>query len=149
MCPHVSFGPGGGPFPAVLDLYTFGGGLSEKRASLLASHGFVVLTVALYGHDDMARNISEVHLDYFEEAIEFLRKQDKVGSKGVGVISVSKSADLALSVASYLPDVEATVWINGCCANIFLPLHYKRSQIHPGLMFDSSKMIPTESGWRD
>ncbi|XP_049453381.1 acyl-coenzyme A thioesterase 5-like [Epinephelus fuscoguttatus] len=138
--------PGGGPFPAVLDLYTFGGGLSEKRASLLASRGFVVLTVALYGHDDMAKNISEVHLDYFEEAIEFLRKQDKVGSKGVGVISISKSADLALSIASYLPDVEATVWINGCCANIFLPLHYKRSQIHPGLMFDSSKMIPTESG---
>nr|XP_033505870.1 LOW QUALITY PROTEIN: acyl-coenzyme A thioesterase 3-like [Epinephelus lanceolatus] len=34
--------PGGGPFPAVLDLYTFGGGLSEKRASLLASRGFVV-----------------------------------------------------------------------------------------------------------
>lgn len=80
MCPHVSFGPGGGPFPAVLDLYTFGGGLSEKRASLLASCGFVVLTVALYGHDDMARNITEVHLDYFEEALEFLRKQDKVSS---------------------------------------------------------------------
>ncbi|XP_049930939.1 acyl-coenzyme A thioesterase 5-like isoform X2 [Epinephelus moara] len=138
--------PGGGPFPAVLDLYTFGGGLSEKRASLLASRGFVVLTVALYGHDDMARNITEVHLDYFEEAIEFLRKQDKVGSRGVGVISLSKSADLALSVASYLPDVEATVWINGCCANTLLPLYYKRSQIHPGLMFDGSKMIPTESG---
>uniref|UniRef100_A0A8D3BU24 Acyl-CoA thioester hydrolase/bile acid-CoA amino acid N-acetyltransferase domain-containing protein n=1 Tax=Scophthalmus maximus TaxID=52904 RepID=A0A8D3BU24_SCOMX len=70
--------PGGGPFPAVLDLYTLGGGLSEKRASLLASRGFVVLTVALYGHDDMPKNIKEVHLDYFEEAIRFLKKQDKV-----------------------------------------------------------------------
>lgn len=138
--------PGRGPFPAVLDLYTFGGGLSEKRASLLASRGFVVLTVALYGHDDMARNITEVHLDYFEEAIEFLKKQDKVDSKGVGVISVSKSGDLALSIASYLPDVEATVWINGCCANTVLPLCYKKSQLHPALMFDINKMIPTESG---
>ena len=52
--------------------------MSEKRASLLASRGFVVLTVALYGHDDMAKNIKEVHLDYFEEAIQLLRKQDKV-----------------------------------------------------------------------
>ncbi|XP_040911461.1 acyl-coenzyme A thioesterase 1-like [Toxotes jaculatrix] len=138
--------PGGGPFPGVLDLYTFGGGLSEKRAALLASRGFVVLTVALYGHDDMPRNIRELHLDYFEEAIEFLRKRDKVGSKGVGLISLSKSGDLALSAASYLPGVEATVWINGCCANTALPLYYKKSQILPPLMFDISKIIPTESG---
>ncbi|XP_075954721.1 acyl-coenzyme A thioesterase 1-like [Anarhichas minor] len=138
--------PGEGPFPAVLDLYTFSGGLSEKRASLLAGRGFVVLTVALFGHDDMAKNIKEVHLDYFEEAIEFLKKQDKVGSRGVGVISLSKSGDLALSIASYLPGVEATVWINGCSANTLLPLYYKKRQILPALMIDLSKIIPTESG---
>ncbi|XP_070829530.1 acyl-coenzyme A thioesterase 1-like isoform X2 [Chaetodon trifascialis] len=138
--------PGRGPFPAVLDLYTLGGGLSEKRASLLASRGFVVLTVALYGHDDMPKNIREVHLDYFEEAIKFLKKQDQVGNKGVGVISLSKSGDLALSVASYLPGVEATVWINGCSANTALPLYYKRSQLLPALMFDLTKLMPTESG---
>ncbi|XP_042354087.1 acyl-coenzyme A thioesterase 2, mitochondrial-like [Plectropomus leopardus] len=138
--------PGEGQFPAVLDLYTFGGGLSEKRASLLASRGFVVLTVALYGHDDMAKNIKAVHLDYLEEAIEFLKKQNKVGSKGIGVISLSKGGDLALSIASYLPDVEAIVWINGCCANAALPLHYKKSLIHPALMFDLDSIIPTESG---
>ncbi|XP_070830093.1 acyl-coenzyme A thioesterase 1-like [Chaetodon trifascialis] len=138
--------PGTGPFPAVLDLYTLGGGVSEKRASLLASRGFVVLTVALYGHDDMPKNIQEVHLDYFEESIKFLKKQDQVGNKGVGVISLSKSGDLALSVASYLPGVEATVWINGCSANTALPLYYKRSQLLPALMFDLTKLIPTESG---
>ncbi|XP_041805400.1 acyl-coenzyme A thioesterase 1-like [Chelmon rostratus] len=138
--------PGGGPFPAVLNLYTFGGGLSEKRASLLASRGFVVLTVALYGHDDMPKNIKVVQLDYFEEAIEFLRRQDQVGNNRVGVISLSKSGDLALSVASFLPGVGATVWINGCCSNTALPLYYKWSQILPALMFDFTQIIPTESG---
>ncbi|KAM9719017.1 acyl-coenzyme A thioesterase 5-like isoform 1-T2 [Menidia menidia] len=138
--------PGEGPFPAVLDLYTFGGGLSEKRASLLASRGFLVLTVALYGHDDLPKNIQEIHLDYFEEAVEFLRKQDKVGSRGVGVISLSKSGDLALSIASFLPNVEAVVWINGCSANTALPLYYKKKQVLPALMFDFKKVIPTESG---
>ncbi|KAL6103785.1 acot4 [Pungitius sinensis] len=138
--------PGEGPFPAVLDLYTFGGGLSEKRASLLAGRGFVVLTVALYGHEDMARNIKEVHLDYLEEAVEFLNKQFKVGSKGVGVISLSKSGDLALSMASYLRGVRAVVWINGCSANTLLPLYYKKSQILPALTPDLSQLIPTESG---
>jgi len=76
--PPVSSGPGEGPFPAVLDLYTFGGGLSERRASLLASRGFLVLTVALYGHEDMPKAIQVVHLDYFEEAIRLLKKQDGV-----------------------------------------------------------------------
>ncbi|KAM3604199.1 uncharacterized protein V6R79_007820 [Siganus canaliculatus] len=138
--------PGPGPFPALLDLYTFGGGLSEKRAALLASRDFVVLTVALYGHDDMPKRIREVHLDYFEEAVEFLRRQDKVGSKGVGVISLSKSGDLALSAASYLSGIEATVWISGCCANTAIPLYYRNTQILSALMFDPNKLIATESG---
>uniref|UniRef100_A0A8C9YY54 Uncharacterized protein n=1 Tax=Sander lucioperca TaxID=283035 RepID=A0A8C9YY54_SANLU len=106
-----------GPFPAVLDLYVLGGGLSEKRASLLASRGFVVLTVVAYGYDDMPKKIKGVHLDYFEEAIQLLEKQDK-----------------------------ATVGINGCCANTVLPFYHKKSQILPALMMDISKIVPTESG---
>lgn len=79
---------GAGPFPAVLDLYTLGGGLSEKRAALLASRGFVVLALALYGHGDMAKNVTELHLDYFEEALEYLKIQNKVSCQcGVARIS--------------------------------------------------------------
>ncbi|GLD52358.1 acyl-coenzyme A thioesterase 1-like protein [Lates japonicus] len=133
--------PGEGPFPAVLDLCTF---MSEKRACLLANKGFVVLAVAVY--IDKPDNDKEMYLDHFEEAVDFLRRQPKVGSEGVGVISLSKTADLALSIASYLPDVGATVWINGCCGNTALPLYYKKRQILSPLLFDSSKVIPTESG---
>lgn len=75
---------GDGPFPAVLDLYVLGGGLSEKRASLLATRGFVVLTIVAHGYDDMPKNIREVHLDYFEEAIQFLKKQVKVSRMNRG-----------------------------------------------------------------
>ncbi|XP_013868521.1 acyl-coenzyme A thioesterase 1 [Austrofundulus limnaeus] len=143
----VLFTPqGSGPFPALLDLYTFGGGLSEKRAALLASRGFLVLTVSLYGYKDQPKNVKEIHLDYFEEAINFLKNQDKVGSKGVGIISISKSGDLALSAASYLPGVEAVVCINGCSANTALPLYYRKRQIHPALMFDVKKYMSSGSG---
>lgn len=143
--------PGEGPFPAVLDLYTFGGGLSERRASLLASRGFLVLTVALYGHEDMPKAIQVVHLDYFEEAIRLLKKQDGVGSNDIGVISMSKSADLALSIASFLSGVAATVWIYGCCSNVMLPLHFHGKQLLPGLRLDVDKLIPPkdESGAAD
>ncbi|XP_040910264.1 acyl-coenzyme A thioesterase 1-like [Toxotes jaculatrix] len=133
--------PGKGPFPAVLDLSTF---MSEKRASLLANKGFVVLSVTVY--NDKPNNVKELHLDHFEEAVNFLQQQTEVGSKGVGVVSRSKGGDIALSLAAFVPGVEATVWINGCCANVALPLHYNKSQILPALMFDTSKMVPTESG---
>uniref|UniRef100_A0A3P9HRV9 Uncharacterized protein n=1 Tax=Oryzias latipes TaxID=8090 RepID=A0A3P9HRV9_ORYLA len=133
--------PGKGPFPAVLDLCTM---MSEKRAALLADKGFVVLTVPVT--HKKTDNLKMIHLDPFEEAINFLLQQPKVGSKRIGIISKSKSADVALSLAAFVPGVEAVVWICGCSANTVLPLFYKKKQILPALMFDTKKLIPTQSG---
>ncbi|XP_070831109.1 acyl-coenzyme A thioesterase 1-like [Chaetodon trifascialis] len=132
--------PGDGPFPAVLDLCSL---MSERRACLLANKGFVVLAMWVYNNP---KNVTEIHLDRFEEAKDFLQRQPKVGSKGVGVISRSKAGDIALSLAAFVPGVEAVVWINGCNANVLIPLFYKKQQILPPLLFDPSKVILTESG---
>ncbi|MEQ2311302.1 hypothetical protein AMECASPLE_018454 [Ameca splendens] len=132
--------PGEGPFPAVLDLCTF---MSEKRASLLANKGFVVLALPVFIHKP---NLERMNLDDFEEALQFLQSQPKVNSKGVGVISRSKGGDIALSLAAFVPGVEAVVWINGCSANIGIPLYYKEREILSPLMFNFGKVIPTESG---
>uniref|UniRef100_A0A3Q0SGS6 Acyl-CoA thioesterase 21 n=1 Tax=Amphilophus citrinellus TaxID=61819 RepID=A0A3Q0SGS6_AMPCI len=135
------FTPPEGPFPAVLDLNTF---MSEKRACLLANKGFVVLAIAAL--NDRSGNIKEIHLDHFKEAVEFLQQQPKVGQFGVGIISRSKGADIALSLAAFVPGVKAVVWINGSSANVGIPLYYKKRQILSPLMLDFSKVIPTESG---
>ncbi|XP_055729294.1 acyl-coenzyme A thioesterase 1-like [Salvelinus fontinalis] len=129
----VLFLPSGqGPFPGVLDVYILGGGLSEVRASLLANKGFVVLALAYYGYQDMPRNVpAHFDLEYFEEAITFLRRQPQVQGPGIGILSISKSGDLALSMASFLSGISATVWINGSNANIMTPLHYKDLVIPP------------------
>uniref|UniRef100_A0A3Q1H5P6 Acyl-coenzyme A thioesterase 1-like n=1 Tax=Acanthochromis polyacanthus TaxID=80966 RepID=A0A3Q1H5P6_9TELE len=132
---------GGGPFPAVLDLSST---RSEKRACLLANKGFVVLNLTLF--TDKPSKIKEMHLDYFEEAVNFLKQHSKVGSKGIGVISRSKGGDIALSLAAFVPGVEAVVCINGCNANTAFPLYYKKRLILPPLSFDFKKFIPTESG---
>uniref|UniRef100_A0A3P9HRK3 Acyl-coenzyme A thioesterase 1-like n=1 Tax=Oryzias latipes TaxID=8090 RepID=A0A3P9HRK3_ORYLA len=133
--------PGKGPFPAVLDLCTM---MSEKRAALLADKGFVVFTVPIT--HEKTDKLKMIHLDPFEEAINFLLQQPKVGSKQIGIVSKSKSADVALSLAAFVPGVEAVVWISGCSANTVLPLFYKTQQILPALMFDTKKLIPTQSG---
>ncbi|XP_024154748.1 acyl-coenzyme A thioesterase 1 [Oryzias melastigma] len=133
--------PGEGPFPAVLDLCTF---MSEKRASLLASKGFVVLAVPVFFEKPDVSG--KMHLDHFEEAVTFLKQVPQVGSRGVGVISRSKGGDIALSLAAFVPGIEAVVWINGCNANVGIPLFYKKQPILSPIMFDFSKVIPTDSG---
>ncbi|XP_055753776.1 acyl-coenzyme A thioesterase 1-like isoform X2 [Salvelinus fontinalis] len=50
---------------------------------------------------------------------------DGVQGPGIGILSISKSGDLALSMASFLSGISATAWINGSNANTVAPLHYK------------------------
>ncbi|XP_012995744.2 acyl-coenzyme A thioesterase 1 [Esox lucius] len=124
--------PGQGPFPAVLDVYVLGGGISEIRASLLANKGFVVLALAYFGYEDLPKTTPEFFdLEYFEEAITFLRRQPQVQGPGIGILSISRSGDLALSMSSFLSGISATVCINSCNANIITPLHYKGLVIPP------------------
>ncbi|XP_036067161.1 putative acyl-coenzyme A thioesterase 6, partial [Oryzias melastigma] len=69
-----------------------------------------------------------------------------VGSKRIGIVSKSKAADVALSLAAFVPSVGAVVWISGCSANSVFPLFYKKREILPALKFDINKLIPTQSG---
>lgn len=63
-----------------MDLYTFGGGLSEPRASLLANKGYVVLALAYYGYQDLPKNPNKLDLEYFEEAVTYLRGLPEVST---------------------------------------------------------------------
>ncbi|XP_008944168.1 PREDICTED: acyl-coenzyme A thioesterase 1-like, partial [Merops nubicus] len=114
--------PGPGPFPGLIDLYGSGGGLVEYRASLLASRGFVTLAVAYMAFEDLPAMPESLELGYFEEAVNFLRKQQQVKDTGIGVLGLSKGADLALSMATFLPGIKAAVSISGSSFNSFVPL---------------------------
>lgn len=70
--------PGPGPFPGLIDLYGSGGGLVEYRASLLASRGFVTLALAYMAFEDLPAMPEILELDYFQEAIDFLQKQQQI-----------------------------------------------------------------------
>lgn len=141
--------PGKGPFPGVLDLYTLDGGTCESRASLLANKGFVVLALAFYRYEDLPRTLpKKFDLEYFEAAVEFLRGQPQVQGPGIGVISISKSGDLALSMASFLSGISATVCINGSNSCILTPLHYK-DIIIPPLIPALDKIVTTPAGLLD
>ncbi|XP_037541523.1 acyl-coenzyme A thioesterase 1 [Nematolebias whitei] len=140
--------PGEGQFPGIIDLYTLGGGLTEPRASLLASKGYVVLALAYYGYKGLPKTPQNLDLEYFEEAVTYLKKRPEVKDSGIGIISISHSGALALSMASYFSGIAATVCINACNANTVIPLHY-RDRIFPPLSPALKNFKFTETGLVD
>ncbi|XP_003408801.2 acyl-coenzyme A thioesterase 6 [Loxodonta africana] len=140
--------PGMGPFPGVIDLFGSGGGLCEYRASLLSGHGFAVLALAYFRFEDLPEYLNDVHLEYFEEAVDFMLQHPKVKGLNIGLLGFSKGGDLCLSMASFLKGITATVLINSCVANTITPLDYKDMTI-PSLGNDLGKHTITESGLMD
>ncbi|XP_070844267.1 acyl-coenzyme A thioesterase 1-like [Chaetodon trifascialis] len=140
--------PGKGPFPGIVDMYTLGGGLTEPRASLLASNGFAVLALAYLGYKGLPKNPDSLDLEYFEEAVTYLRTQPEVKGPGIGIISISHSGCMAVAMSSFLPGISATVCINACIANIVFPIRYKDIVIPP-IRPDMKNWKVTDSGLVD
>ncbi|XP_043929943.1 acyl-coenzyme A thioesterase 1-like [Protopterus annectens] len=137
--------PGDGPFPGVIDLYGAIGGLVEYRACLIANHGFATMALAYFDYEDLPPTLELMELEYFEEAVQYLQSHPKVKRHGIGVIGISKGADLSLSMASFLPEVKAAISISGCITPTICPLQYKGLIIHP-LGYRTEGLIQTESG---
>ncbi|NXU57216.1 ACOT5 thioesterase, partial [Turnix velox] len=117
--------PGEEPFPGVIDIHGLGGGLLEHRASLLANHGFATLALAYYQYEDLPQEPTELRLEYFEEAVNYMLQHPQVKGPGVGLLGYSKGADLSLAMAAFLNNITAAVSLNGPAAITVYPLHYK------------------------
>ncbi|XP_069602541.1 acyl-coenzyme A amino acid N-acyltransferase 1-like isoform X2 [Ranitomeya imitator] len=135
--------PGEGPFVGIIDMFGGFGGLLEFRSSLLASRGFATLALAYFYYDDLPLFLSEVDLKYFEEAAQFLCNHPKVSGDGVGVIGICKGAEIALAMASFLPQVAAAVCINGLNAVNRNNLVYGDHFIKP-IPFKMEKLLSTD-----
>nr|XP_034968613.1 acyl-coenzyme A thioesterase 1-like [Zootoca vivipara]XP_034968622.1 acyl-coenzyme A thioesterase 1-like [Zootoca vivipara] len=140
--------PGDGPFPGIIDISGTGGGLSEYRACLMANYGFVTLALAYYAYEDLPKDMKEFHLEYFEDALNYMLKHPKVKGPGVGLLGHSKGGDLCISMASFLKGVTVTVTINGSVANVAATLHYKDITIPP-LGFNAERVKLDKSGVAD
>ncbi|KAM9061958.1 dynein light chain 1, axonemal isoform X2 [Sarcophilus harrisii] len=99
--------PGDGPFPGVIDMFGDEGGLHEFRASLLACRGFATLALPYFAFEDLPPIMKDLNLDYFAQAAKFVQNHPKVKGPKIGVIGSGKGAELAFSMATFLPDVAA------------------------------------------
>ncbi|XP_054989172.1 acyl-coenzyme A thioesterase 2, mitochondrial isoform X2 [Sorex araneus] len=140
--------PGPGPFPGIVDIFGVGGGLPEYRASLLAGKGFAVMALAYYHYEDLPKDIQTLQLEYFEEAVDYLRSHPQVQGPGVGLLGISKGGDLCLSMASFLKGITATVIINGSLVNVGGALHYK-GMVLPPAPLNPNRVKMTKDGFLD
>ncbi|KAL5008038.1 hypothetical protein ScPMuIL_013619 [Solemya velum] len=103
--------PGNGPFPGVIDMFGTGGGLIEFRASLLASRGFAVLALAYFHYDDIPP-LDQLDLTYFQGATDWLLSKPEVIPRGVGVLGMSKGAEIAMVMGTYIPRVSRNDYLH-------------------------------------
>ncbi|XP_072272544.1 acyl-coenzyme A amino acid N-acyltransferase 1-like [Pyxicephalus adspersus] len=137
--------PGEGPFPGVIDMFGGVGGLLEFRSALLASRGFASLALAYFAYEDLPGFLGAVDLKYFEEAAQFLCNHPKVSGEGVGVIAICKGAEMGLAMGTFLPQVAATICINGTNAVNGNTLSYGDLLIH-GIPYQTERMVVTDRG---
>jgi dienelactone hydrolase len=98
------------PHPTVIVLGGSGGGLKEGSAAALASEGFTALALAYFGIDPLPPELVEIPLEYFSEAIAWLKDQPAVDPDRIAVMGNSKGAELALLLGAMHPeDIRAVV----------------------------------------
>lgn len=95
--------------PGIIVLTGSGGGLSEIRAALLASHGYVTFALAYFGVESLPKTLTNIPLEYFEKAIQYLKQQEGVDSNQIGIIGGSRGGELSLLVGSTYSDVKCVI----------------------------------------
>ncbi|XP_036432021.1 acyl-CoA thioesterase 19 isoform X2 [Colossoma macropomum] len=121
--------PGPGPFPALLDLWGGGGGLVEFRSALLASRGYVSLSlqyIGLMGADGKPHNVGS---DYFEAAFSLLKQHPQVCPDRVAMMGLSFGVSVTLGMAAYSSVIKPkcvvcvsgshVMPVNGSLADVF------------------------------
>lgn len=95
--------------PGIIHLSGSEGGVSETRAASLASHGYVSFALAYFGFEYLPETLTNIPLEYFETAIQYLRQQEWVDPNKIGVIGSSRGGELSLLLGATYPDIRCVV----------------------------------------
>lgn len=84
-----------------------GGGYDPDKAAILSRHGFATLALAYFGIPPLPNWLHRVPLEYFAGAIEWLSAQEEIDASAIGVLGISRGAELALLLGSHFPQIRA------------------------------------------
>lgn len=109
----VLYRPAGSePAPAIMIMNGSGGGINEPRAALWAAHGYNALALGYFGVEGLPKYISNTPLEYFEEALNWLRATVQPKNDFVAVTGQSRGGELVLLLGATFPDKVSAVIAN-------------------------------------
>lgn len=98
-------------YPGILRLGGGEGGIQVGDAETIASEGYAVLALAYFGMDGLPSDLQEVPLEYFGNAIKWMKHSIYIDPTKLAVIGVSRGSTLALLLPTIYKDFEAIVAI--------------------------------------
>jgi len=104
--------PGDGPHPAVMVAGGGGGGIDEYRGAILASHGYAALNLGYFAMEGLPRGLVNIPLEYFENAIRWMRAQPWLRDHFLAVWGESRGGELALLLGATFAEINAVIaWV--------------------------------------
>ena len=82
---------------------------SAMYASALAYHGYAGVSLGYFGVDPLPKELKDIPLEYFERCIKYLEKCEYIDKNKIGVIGFSRGGELALLLASKLPQLKIAI----------------------------------------
>jgi len=104
--------PGHGRFPTVIVVSGGGGAIEEFKAAVLASHGYAALALAYFAQPGLPRGLVNIPLEYFENAIAWVRAQPWFSDRLLAVWGDSRGGELALLLGATFPEISVVMaWV--------------------------------------
>ncbi|MGG4604750.1 acyl-CoA thioesterase/bile acid-CoA:amino acid N-acyltransferase family protein [Paenalcaligenes sp. Me131] len=95
--------------PAIMVLGGSEGGVQEHQAALYASHGYAALALGYFRVPGRSDYISHTDLEYFQQALAWLRMRVQPLNDFVAISGFSRGAELALLLAATYPQAVSAV----------------------------------------
>ena len=92
-----------GPHPAIIAIPGSLGGVDKHIGGYLASRGVAVLAIAYFNYPGVPSALRDIDLEYFSDAIRWLRRE--VGHDRIGVYGISYGSVAAMQTAVNFPDL--------------------------------------------
>lgn len=95
--------------PVVVVLGGSGGGFDLDKAAVLSRHGFATFALAYFGIPPLPPWLHRIPFEYFEAALAWLGAQSRVDSSRIGVLGISRGAELSLLLASAFSEIRCVI----------------------------------------
>lgn len=132
-------------FPAIIDLFGAAGGTIETRAALLASRGFITLSLAYFHYKDLP-GPEDICFEYFQEAIDWFTSHPSVLTDKIGILGTSFGGSIAVYMAAHCQKVKAVISVNGAPGFLPLPFYHHGVKVKDVKLKNYSKKQINDSG---